>query len=188
MATLLTCLRTDCYSTSIRNMLEADDALPLLQLAKAPELKHVHWARHLREATTRIQGVMDPLKTTQLRFPGFVRAVTINCRRRKGWKTSRPVITMENVQNLMGWMDDNDFAGYTPSETVLVMNAWPKSTRNTGAELSDFLQEANAAFYYMINFEEPPPSNRRAARYIKTVVFFQYKGLAGVLEMQDAAP
>ena len=184
MATLLTCLRTDCYSTFIRNMLETEDALPLLQLAKSPELKQVRWACRLREATARIRRVMDPLKTTQLRFPGFARAVTISCR--KAAKTSDAATSIQNYLNLLAWMEANDFAGYTPSETVLMLNAWPKSTRDTGAELSDFLEETNTAFYFMTNFQEP--GKFRANMCTKTWCFFTYDGLAGVLETQDTTP
>ena len=65
-------------------------------------------------------------------------------------------------------------AGYTPSEAILIMNAWPATTRRAGAALSDFLTETRATMEYTAG----SPRSRLPAT-TKLVITFIYRDITG---------
>ena len=179
MTTLLACLRTYHLSTLIRDMLQGDEALLLLQLTNFPEMKQIDWACQLRKATAEIRDVMHPLKTIQLRFPGLCLPTTLRCS--KLGDRSDPIMSHGYADKLMRWLQNNDFSDLTPSEAVRVMNAWEESRKDAGAKLSDFLHQAKAKFYYSCGSNENWPWKLE----YKIIVCFEYQSITGIIELQQ---
>ncbi|CAE7843113.1 unnamed protein product, partial [Symbiodinium necroappetens] len=146
--TLVHCLEGD-WGASMRQMLTAEELLVLLQLKRSLPMRNLDWALRLQADVAALRTIMASLQSTQLRFPGFCCPVTVEFG--KAWtpqSSDDPLQTLGTVEHLLHWMEDFGLGGYTPSEAVLVMNAWPKTTRDVGAALSDFLTEAHAEFFY----------------------------------------
>ncbi|CAE7459872.1 unnamed protein product [Symbiodinium sp. CCMP2592] len=183
MAILLYFLEAEC-GVLLRRMLTPAEVLLLLQVSRSSNMRRLAWARAVLADVARLRRVLEPLGTMRLRFPGFDLPVSIRCT--KGWTPpdpSDPLETLGPVEDLLYWLDDFGLGGFSPAEAVLVMNAWPIETRNAGAALSDLLEESDSHFFYSAR----PAAFRRTFRptLVNVVVFFTYRGLNTVLQMQD---
>lgn len=185
MATLLYFLEAES-GMLLRRMLTPAEILLLLQVDRSPTLRRLAWARRVLSDAARLRRVMEPLRTMQLRFPGFNVPVNIRCT--KYWSPpdpSDPLQTLGPVEDLLYWMDDFGLGGFSPGEAVLVMNAWPRATRDVGAALSDLLEESESEFFYSARPAARLPGTQLEPALVNVVVFFTYRGLDGVLQMQD---
>ena len=175
------------WGVLLRELLTPAEVLLLLQVDKSPNLKRLAWARLVLVDAARLHRVMEPLKTMQLRFPGFHRPVDIRCT--SGWvppDPSDPLQTLGPVEDLLYWLDDFGLGGFSPAEAVLVMNAWPAGTmRQAGEALSDLLEDANCEFFYSAMLAPRRPGTGVRRTVVNVVVFFTYNGLSGVLQMED---
>ena len=185
MMGFLRCISAD-YSSLLSEMLTGDDLLPLLWLRKSGEVMKLKWARQLTTDVARIRSATAPLRSLQLKFPGFHRAVCIRCESRQ-YPVDRDT-DLSNRANLLAWMRLNGLDNFSPCKAVLVMNAWPKSSRNAGAALSDFLEDAETEFVYFKRKFVQAPSSSPDYTYmrmeVEAVVSFTYRGLTGSLEDQ----
>ena len=182
--TLVHCLEGD-WGASMRQMLTAEELLVLLQLKRSLPMRNLDWALRLQADVAALRTIMASLQSTQLRFPGFCCPVTVHSG--KAWTPQSPddpLQTLGTVEHLLHWMEDFGLGGFTPSEAVLVMNAWPNTTRDVGAALSDFLTEAHAEFFYRTGFAPMLPGSRIKSQMASAVVFFVYKGMRGVLHIR----
>ena len=182
--TLVHCLEGD-WGAWIRQMLTPEELLLLLQLKRSLPMRNLVWALRLREDVAALRTIMVSLRSTQLRFPGFSSPVTVHAG--KVWtppSPDDPLQTLGTVEHLLHWMEDFGLGGFTPSEAVLVMNAWPKTTRHAGAALSDFLTEAHAEFFYRTGVTSVMPGSPFKTLMARAVIFFVYKGLRGVLQIR----
>ncbi|CAE7341545.1 unnamed protein product [Symbiodinium sp. CCMP2592] len=183
MAILLYFLEAEC-GVLLRRMLTPAEELLLLQVGRSSNMRRLAWARAVLADVARLRRVLEPLRTMRLRFPGFDLPVSI--RYTKGWappNPSDPLETLGPVEDLLCWLDDFGLGGFSPAEAVLVMNAWPIETRDAGAALSDLLEESDSHFFYSAR----PAAFRTQFRptLVNVVVFFTYRGLNTVLQMQD---
>ncbi|CAE7351031.1 unnamed protein product [Symbiodinium sp. CCMP2592] len=181
VTTLVHCLEED-WGTSTRQMLTAEELLLLLQLKRSLPMRNLFWALRLQADVAALRTIMASLRSTQLRFPGFRLPVTVHSS--KTWTSPSPddpLQTLGTVEHLLHWMEDFGLGRFTPSEAVLVMNAWPKTSRDVGAALSDVLTEAHAEFFYRTGFAPIMPDSRIKSMMACAVVFFVYRGLRGVL-------
>ena len=145
----------------------------LLQLKRSLPMRNLDWALRLQADVAALRTIMASLQSTQLRFPGFCCPVTVHSG--KAWTPQSPddpLQTLGTVEHLLHWMEDFGLGGFTPSEAVLVMNAWPNTTRDVGAALSDFLTEAHAEFFYRTGFAPMLPGSRIKSQMASAVVFF----------------
>ena len=130
---------------------------------------------------------MEPLKTMQLQFPGFHRPVDIRCT--SGWTPPNPLDPLQTlgpVEDLLYWLDDFGLEAFSPVEAILVMNAWPAgATRQAAAALSDLLAESNSNFFFAATLAPRRAGTRARHTVVNVVVFFTYRGLNGVLQMED---
>ena len=166
-------------------MLTPEELLLLLQLKRSLSMRNHVWALRLREDVAALRTIMVSLRSTQLRFPGFSGPITVHAG--KVWtlpSPDDPLQTLGTVEHLLHWMEDFGLGGFAPSEAVLVMNAWPKTTRHVGAALSDFLAEAHAEFFYRTGFASVMPESHVKTLMASAVILFVYKGLPGVLHIR----
>lgn len=188
MPMLLYLLEAD-WSIMLRQLLAPAEVLLLLQVDKSPRLKRLAWARKILADAARLRQVMEPLKTMQLQFPGFHRPVDIRCT--SGWAPpdpTDPLQTLGPVEDLLCWLDDFGLGGFSPAEAILVMNAWPAgATRQAAMALSDILTEARCEFFFSARLTPRRPGTRSRCTVVNVVVFFTYRGLSGVLQMEDTA-
>lgn len=182
--TLVHCLEGD-WGACVRQMLTPEELLVLLQLKRSLPMRNLAWALRLREDVAALRTITVSLRCTQLRFPGFSGPVTVHAG--KVATTPRPddpLQTLGTVEHLLRWMEDFGLGGFTPSEAVLVMNAWPKATRHVGATLSDFLTETHAEFFYRTGFAPLMPESCIKTLMASAVIFFVYRGMPGVLHIR----
>ena len=142
----------DAWKTTAAASFEAcffrGDLLPILQLCKASLHSRALWTDDLKRDVARLREVLHPLQTTHLRIPGFHTAHNIKVLHRHQ-NTAGPVTPPRQTESLRRWMTHNELGDLlSPSDAILVLNAWPRTTRDIGAALSDFLTETNACFEY----------------------------------------
>ena len=186
MAMLLYFLESE-WGVLLRQLLTAEETLLLLHVDRSPNLKRLSWARRVLADAARLRRVMEPLKSMQLHFPGFHRPVDIRCT--SVWTPpdpSDPLRTLGPVEDLLYWLDDFGLGGFSPAEAVLVMNAWPAgATRQAGEALSDLLAEASTEFFFSAMLTPRRRGTRIRRTVVNVVVFFTYRGLSGVLQIED---
>ena len=186
MSLLLFLLEAD-WSVLLRQMLTPAEVLLLLQVDRSPNLKRLAWAQGILTDAARLRRVMEPLKTMQLQFPGFHRPVDIRCT--SGWTPPDPLDPLQTlgpVEDLLYWLDDFGLGAFSPVEAILVMNAWPAgATRQAAAALSDLLAESNSDFFFAAKLAPRRAGTRARHTVVNVVVFFTYRGLNGVLQMED---
>ena len=172
---LLRCLEDDS-SGQLRGMLFRGDLLPILQLCKASLHSRALWTDDLKRDVARLREVLHPLQTTHLRIPGFHTAHNIKVLHRHQ-NTAGPVTPPRQTESLRRWMTHNELGDLlSPSDAILVLNAWPRTTRDIGAALSDFLTETNACFEYKFIRPTASSPSRPTLR-----IHFLYRGIAGTL-------
>ena len=183
MAKFLRCMKAD-YGKLLREMLAANDLLPLVWLCKSDGLTQLQWARQLTADVARIRSVTAPLRSLCLQFPGFYVDRPIRCT--SGHAPLETEDPLGDYEDLLTWLEDNGLGRFTPCRAVLVLNAWPRSRRDAAAALSDFLADANTNFAYLRRRHTRTAGGTTYDRMeVKAVVSFTYKGLTGSFQVED---
>ena len=80
-----------------------------------------------------------------------------------------------------GWHSRGRHTPLTPPPALPVGGA----TRQAGEALSDLLAEANSEFFYLAMVTPRRRGTRIRRTVVNVVVFFTYRGLRGVLRIED---
>ena len=158
------------------SMLARQELLPLLKTCRTIQRSKKPWITTLKDDVAHLHKVLAPLNTKPLRLPGFDGPPAISVLSRPPTEQQQPSVTTPNPDHLLLWMVRKKLAGYTPSEAILIMNAWPATTRRAGAALSDFLTETRATMEYTAG----SPRSRLPAT-TKLVITFIYRDITGTL-------
>jgi len=159
-----------------RSMLPRQDLLPLLQTCTAALHSQAAWIRDLRADVSHLRRVLRPATTTRLRLPGFDYPPSIRILARHPTEQEPCEEALGTDHLLYVWMISKRLAGYTMAEAILIMNAWPATSRPVSAALSDFLMETQATAKYTRS--TPRGSSPTKA---KLIITFSYRSIAGTV-------
>ena len=183
MTNFLHCMQAN-YGALIRDMLQADELLPLLPLCNAGNTSQQKWARQLTANVQRVRSATEPVRNMRLRFPGCMAPLHIRCAAKRSPPPGQDPI--ESYDKLREWLYLQGLSAFTPCKAILVMNAWPRCTRHAAANLSDFLAEANTQFVYTTTqFTHKTAETTCEVMQLNVEAFFTYKGLTGSLKVQE---
>jgi hypothetical protein len=178
----------DILAVHVRRCLGNAGVVPLLRASHASlasfltaggrPLQH-----RIRAWLLRARVSLRPMLQGRLRLPGFCTAGVPLCLEAlppdvSCWARPRshPCLEAFTELEMDAWLDDVGMGGLTPVEAVLALNAWPRASREDGERLSDFLQAAQAQFFYDSRVNAPHD------RWLPSlVILFRYHDFEGIV-------
>ena len=157
---------------------------PLLQMDSKTRDGGSKIVPHIRRIIHELRFALRPLVDRRLRLPGLANQYRIRIRASRPhenfWKDmdSHPqASTMGTQEAARTWLEQAGLGSLNPAEAVLVINAWPKTTRAAGMLVSDFFTASRARFYYT-----PSADDNDEARL---TIVFRIKGFEGSIEASN---
>ena len=167
----------------LHSLLDRGDLVPLLSTCRLVGLSEGTWVHDLKCDLKHLRSVLAPLTATPLRCPGFSAPVRLHAFAKSHERTIGQSAWITEPASMLQWMSLNRLQDLTPLEAMRTMNGRLYDNYAVATALSNFLQNANPSFDYVVRGLVRRP--RPIWIIAELRIHFQYRNIKGCLYMRE---
>ena len=167
----------------LRSLLDRSDLVPLLSICRLVGLSEGAWVHDLKCDLIHLRSVLAPLAVTSLRCPGFSVPVRLHAFAKNRERTDRLSAWITEPASMLQWMSLNRLQDLTPVEAIRTMNGWLYENNAVATVLSNFLENADPRFDYVVRGRVRSPRPIWVIAELR--IHFKYRNITGLLYTRE---